>query len=40
MKNIPLSILDLAPVDSARDTAEALRFTTELAKYGEAILGC
>ncbi|MCW2538623.1 MAG: class flavin-dependent oxidoreductase [Frankiales bacterium] len=36
MKNIPLSVLDLASVDSRRDTTEALRFTTELARKAEA----
>lgn len=32
---IPLSVLELAPVSSSGDTAEALRFTTELAKRAE-----
>ncbi|MDQ1719789.1 MAG: hypothetical protein QOE89_3742, partial [Pseudonocardiales bacterium] len=32
---IPLSVLDLAPVDSNRDTTEALRFTTALAQRTE-----
>ena len=32
---IPLSILDLAPVSSKGDTAEALRYTTELARSAE-----
>jgi luciferase family oxidoreductase group 1 len=31
----PLSVLDLAPVDSRRDTTEALRFTTALAQRTE-----
>lgn len=31
----PLSILDLAPVSSSGDTAEALRYTTELARQAE-----
>ncbi|MGX7679797.1 LLM class flavin-dependent oxidoreductase [Jatrophihabitans sp. DSM 45814] len=35
MKNLPLSVLDLAPVDSARDTYQALQFTTELARRVE-----
>jgi luciferase family oxidoreductase group 1 len=33
--SIPLSILDLAPVDSTRDTTQALRNTTELARQAE-----
>jgi luciferase family oxidoreductase group 1 len=32
---IPLSILDLAPVDTSRDTTQALRNTTELARRAE-----
>jgi luciferase family oxidoreductase group 1 len=32
---LPLSILDLAPVSSRGDTAEALQFTTELARQAE-----
>jgi luciferase family oxidoreductase group 1 len=32
---IPLSVLDLAPVDSSGNTAEALAFTTELARQAE-----
>jgi len=32
---IPLSILELAPVSATADTAEALRFTTELARAAE-----
>ena len=35
MKRIPLSVLDLAPVDSRGDTAQALRHTTELARRVE-----
>ncbi|MCW2522974.1 MAG: class flavin-dependent oxidoreductase [Frankiales bacterium] len=35
MTSIPLSILDLAPVDSTRDTTQALRNTTELARQAE-----
>lgn len=35
VKTVPLSILELAPVDSKRDATEALRFTTELAKKAE-----
>jgi luciferase family oxidoreductase group 1 len=35
VKKIPLSVLDLAPVDSTRDTNQALRFTTELAQRAE-----
>jgi len=35
VKNVPLSILDLAPVSSAGDTAEALANTTELARQAE-----
>jgi luciferase family oxidoreductase group 1 len=35
VKNIPLSVLDLAPVDSTRNTTEALSHTTELAKRTE-----
>ena len=33
--NLPLSILDLAPVDSTRNTTEALRHTTTLARRAE-----
>src|ERR1700710_1212701 len=36
VKQIPLSILDLAPVSSKGDTTEALRYTTELARRAEA----
>jgi luciferase family oxidoreductase group 1 len=36
VKNVPLSILDLAPVDSRGDTTEALQNTTELARRAEA----
>lgn len=32
---VPLSVLDLAPVDSTRNTAQALRNTTELAQHAE-----
>ncbi|MFL6164008.1 MAG: LLM class flavin-dependent oxidoreductase [Jatrophihabitantaceae bacterium] len=32
---VPLSVLELAPVTTAGDTAEALRFTTELARHAE-----
>jgi len=32
---VPLSVLDLAPVNSKGDSAEALRFTTELARRAE-----
>jgi luciferase family oxidoreductase group 1 len=35
VKSIPLSVLDLAPVDSSRNTTEALRHTTELARRVE-----
>jgi luciferase family oxidoreductase group 1 len=35
VKNLPLSVLDLAPVDSRGDTAEALRNTTALARRVE-----
>jgi luciferase family oxidoreductase group 1 len=35
VKNVPLSILDLAPVSSKGDTTEALRNTTELARTAE-----
>jgi alkanesulfonate monooxygenase SsuD/methylene tetrahydromethanopterin reductase-like flavin-dependent oxidoreductase (luciferase family) len=35
--SIPLSVLDLAPVDSRGDTTEALRNTTELAQHAEAL---
>jgi luciferase family oxidoreductase group 1 len=35
VKHVPLSILDLAPVSSRGDTAEALRSTTELARQAE-----
>jgi luciferase family oxidoreductase group 1 len=33
--SVPLSVLELAPVDSKGDTTEALRFTTELARSAE-----
>jgi luciferase family oxidoreductase group 1 len=32
---VPLSVLELAPVSDQGDTAEALRFTTELARHAE-----
>ncbi|HEY2041343.1 MAG TPA: LLM class flavin-dependent oxidoreductase [Jatrophihabitans sp.] len=35
MKQIPLSVLDLVPVDSTGDTSQALRNTTELARRAE-----
>ncbi len=35
MKSVPLSILDLAPVSSKGDTAEALRNTAQLARMAE-----
>jgi luciferase family oxidoreductase group 1 len=35
VNSVPLSILELAPVDSKGDTSEALRFTTELARQAE-----
>ncbi|MEO6701710.1 MAG: LLM class flavin-dependent oxidoreductase [Jatrophihabitantaceae bacterium] len=35
MRDVALSILDLAPVSSKADTAEALRYTTELARHAE-----
>ena len=35
MINVPLSVLDLAPVAAAGSTAEALRYTTELARRTE-----
>jgi luciferase family oxidoreductase group 1 len=37
VKQIPLSVLELAPVDSHRNTSEALRNTTELARRTEAL---
>ena len=33
--SVPLSVLDLAPVDSTRNSAEALQFTTQLAQRTE-----
>lgn len=33
--NVPLSVLDLAPVDSTRNAGEALQFTTQLAQRVE-----
>jgi luciferase family oxidoreductase group 1 len=35
VKNLALSVLDLAPVDSHRNTNQALRYTTELAQRAE-----
>ncbi len=35
VKNVPLSILDLAPVSSKANATEALRYTTELARNAE-----
>ena len=35
MTTVPLSILELAPVNSRGDSTEALRFTTELARQAE-----
>ena len=35
MKNVPLSVLELAPVTAGRDPAEALGYTTEVARRAE-----
>ena len=39
MNAIALSVLDLVPVNSRNDSAEALRFTTELARCAEQWVG-
>jgi luciferase family oxidoreductase group 1 len=35
VKNVPLSVLELAPVTAGRDPAEALAYTTEVARHAE-----